>query len=121
MRYFLFSVVSLGLISLSAQAENKVVKTAPAAPSVISKIETKVAKMMVNCPPKGGVKTYGDGNWSGVDHPNAYPLLSNRVDGQWIGCTYAGPQGFNFDLSPSGGPFKNCKVASKGVFECDKN
>jgi hypothetical protein len=76
------------------------------------------ASVTVTCPAKGGVKTYGDAVWTGIDH-DTYPLASNRVDGIPL-CTYAGPQGFNFDLSPSGVAYKNCKVTGKGTFSCSK-
>lgn len=99
----------------TAPATNTTAPTTSAA-----KPATAGETITITCPPKAGVKTYGDGKWEGVDHANAYPFKSNRVDGNWIGCTYAGPQGFNFDLSPNGGGYKDCVAKPKGVFECKK-
>jgi hypothetical protein len=86
-------------------------------------VETPLAQettaVIVKCPPKAGVKTYGDGGWAGVDHANAYALKSNSVSGNRAFCTYAGPQGFDFDLSLVF-TYKSCVASPGGVFECRK-
>lgn len=96
-------------------AVTKSQKTAVSAPAALAPIA-----VTVKCPPKAGVKTYGDGGWMGVDHANAYPFKSHRLEDKRILCTYAGPQGFEFDLMQPEGAYKNCVAQPGGVFECQK-